>query len=1033
MNELESPTQARMMLLRREATTALQQARAKPAARKVTTANPIPVVATTALQQARVKQNRSVPSVLDTIVLTPLAPLPSPTRPRTEAAESSQERNRSPSPWKPHRPWSSPSRAAAFVMPSSTLPPARVAAIDHLVLSSRIAKKPHLRKLSSLEFEVANLPSEQPITAKRRQRAHSVESPRKPAAVSSIPLIKLRAADMLERQAGATLPSRKSPDIPAELRLVWPPPKPAISALSPPTGTSDPVYPLACAACAGGVPYRWSKSRRSMHTVCDTCFLTNFATPRSFTNPLTPTGPSDSIWRHPLTSLATPSVNDARWSSVRISPSNPDFVLVFQGLRHLATLPTVQARYCRALFLASQYETSATFRVNEMDVVAFFVRIVIQCSLEQLPLPSSTSFRGDQHVFMSWPHLQEPGIWRPASLPRHTGPLHFADPSASAYTPVAQFKSPLNAEAHESLLAGHPHQAFLTNSIRVGFTLGAEPPVKAQPPIASSTVPASPELVQQEQLELSSGAVIKANSRDWWKIPLRFHPWFGVKRNGKTRGITHLTFGGTSSTNGSTSRVGIPKARLASWFAVANRINYMKAAYPGRKIVAAKLDARRAFRQCPIPIRDFWKTAQVFSGVRIVHVRLPFGATNSVDSMAQSISAVQDLAARAGIFVQSYVDDQFIIAYEDEIDSALAMIRRIWSDFGWELNTEKFESEGQPDSFKEFLGVQLDLANCTAAITPKRLAKIRELIASFNTSESVWSAKQLQSLAGTLNFVAAVIPFGRTFLSRLYSFAANPDPTLHDLVVLDLRWWQDVLLSFNGTASFAPPSAEQPVLHISTDAAKAGYGIVSPFTGEFAAGSWTAAELATSAINHREFGTMFLGADMFGEAVPGGFLVIHSDSKASVDTLTAAQAHEPIMINLLRAIVLLQLRNRFRVIPQFLPGHMNGLADMASRLHKLPPALAHFRQRKTPARTRANLGGILSSKSLMLPNPALSLATPPSPTSTNTANSSSTRPSPTLPWILWNAHQLVNPDTAVWSTSWSGYATPSCHTSQVKL
>ena len=862
------------------------------------------------------------------------------------------------------------------------------------------------------------------------RRQHSCEptrppsTPRKPstaneATPTTVALYRDTAPHAIVNLPNAIPPRTREPT-PAQFLVTWPPAPTLTATITPDTGAHTLSYPSACKHCAATL--RWPSSRsRPPFTICDNCYLSAYATPRQLPRPSLPTSLTSSTVSGPARLNTTTDnirplcVDDYRWASVRQHPTNTDTILVCRYNLPIASLPLRQARYIRAIILASSPPLSVKYRINENDVAAHIIAICITAPPNLWPTAPDSNFRGDQHTFMSWTHLLEPGALRPASLPRTLGPLHFADPSTSAYQSVASYNSPLNANNHDKLLHKHPMRAFLYNNINCGFPLLSEPPVKFRAPRADAFNTPSPALREQELVEINNNCVIEAADAQWLTVPLRFAPWIESRRNGKSRGITDLSFG-DNSTNACATRTPLMPSRLASWQAVAGRILYLKSLDPYRPVALAKLDASRAFRQVALAIRDFWKTAQIFSGRRIVHVRLPFGATNSVDLMSQSLSAVQDLAAELfGIFVQSYVDDQIIIDYADTIDQSVNRVRRLWQLLGWLVNAVKFETEGKPATSKDFLGVQINTVNCSVSITPKRLKSLHQLLHDWTSGAITPTPKRLMSLAGTLNFVSTVIPFGKTFLTRLYSAASSADPYISESVAVDLRWWQHALTAFNGTASFAPLSPDTPVVHVSTDAAKSGWGVVSPLTKEWAAGAWTQSEIDNSSTAHWEGGAVVIACDLFGTTAQRGLLVVHSDSIACVNVFNNCRAYDARLLTLLRCAVILQLKHGFRLVLEHIPGVHNVLADHSSRKHCLPPGHDSW-TRLRPTRQARLLGGALLSASPTPPSPALCHTAPQSTTSTSTADSTDINRSPSLPWILWNRLHWVNPDMAAFST-----------------
>jgi hypothetical protein len=423
---------------------------------------------------------------------------------------------------------------------------------------------------------------------------------------------------------------------------------------------------------------------------------------------------------------------------------------------------------------------------------------------------------------------------------------------------------------------------------------------------------------------------------------------------------------------------------------------------------------------CPLAQRDFWKTAHRVNGEDVVNTRLMLGATCSGDLMSMGVSAMQDLvAALISLFVESYVDDQLVVEVKSKFEPAMATLMQCWKIAKLPINPKKFATEGSPSTCTTFLGVLLDSVSCTAAITPKRVTSILGLISSWLSRQGSLSQKAFQSLAGTLNFVSEVIPFGRVFAKQFYD-PANWDKPLSDIVAADLKWWAAAIRQYNGVACFQRVYANlRPNRHVATDAAKFGVGLVDPFAKQWAADTWSMEE-QTANIAAREFAGIVFACALWGPSVAGGFLFVYSDSFASVAVLTKCAASDVLLSSLLRVAANLQLQHRFRLVVRHIAGINNVLADHASRNEGGHPILQQFRKLDIPVQTRQLIGTILRSRSPLLASLEGSPITQRSEHLTSTAPPRVTPCQSILPWILWNSLRWDPPDMAAFSTSPAG-------------
>ena len=100
------------------------------------------------------------------------------------------------------------------------------------------------------------------------------------------------------------------------------------------------------------------------------------------------------------------------------------------------------------------------------------------------------------------------------------------------------------------------------------------------------------------------------------------------------------------------------------------------------------------------------------------------------------------------------------------------------------------------------------------------------------------SKRQLQSLAGSLNFACRAVQGGRTFLRRVIDCVNRLRHSSHRCRLnsqfrADIKWWQQFLFTFNGRSMML--DFQHPVVS-QTDASFLGYGAVC--FDDWFAGSW---------------------------------------------------------------------------------------------------------------------------------------------------------------------------------------------------
>ena len=867
--------------------------------------------------------------------------------------------------------------------------------------------------------------------------------------------------------------------------------------------------PTTCHAC--GAALRWTPP--ALYTHCPVCQLSAYPHPRSlpaavapadtlpaslmgeqavtpmdithaiaFTSALTavecgyPDGVSSLLLRQrPLV------VDDYRWATLRQHPTQPDAVIVCRYDVAIAVVHRRLAAWWRCVLLrrwSGANVSSAVVRCHEGDVAAGVIAWLL--ALHRLP-PASwalaarrlgrppSDFPGDHHVFMAVDLLLEAPTCRFACLPSFSGPLPPGHPAHSAYTELhtvtaTDRQSPLNAEAYRRLFVGHPLHAYMVNSIRVGFSLfAASMPIPPPRTVSAATTQRGPGPTPDQLLAMPPTAVAEfelggfVDASTWTTVHTQ--PWFALpKDDGGQRGIANLSDGGVDSVNAHIIR---PRSllgaiRFASFKRIARRICYLKRTQPGASVVIFKTDKRRAFRQLALPYRERWMTGHAFLGdVVAVHSRVPMGARSALEIQCSVSWAAADLAARQwGLSLEVYVDDDTATVLAQDATDAETRVFGLARALGWEIHMGKYAADGFPAEVKDVLGVRFDTVNCTASVTPRRAARLAEmlghLLSGTPASPVFTSARDLSSLTGKLAFVATVIPFGKLFLRSLYhataaataslddrhelrlgrrrhshtSLASSPAISVTGDVLRDLQWWRSALVELNGAASFGE-SAQTHVVRVATDASKHGYGMLCFTTSEYSGGRWRANEQQLGSTAHWEAAAVVFAAATWSSVATGGVMELQSDSMATVLCVDRLHALDHRMHTLLTLLCVIQLRSRFRLRLSHVRGVDNAGPDAVSRGKPLPPMYVNFSRVTVPPSIRGR--GINSPPLWATPlSPVAAPLDAPASTTGTDSRLSEVYCAPTatpFPWQIWS--EPPRTPAASCSSSSAGCSTPS--------
>ena len=147
-----------------------------------------------------------------------------------------------------------------------------------------------------------------------------------------------------------------------------------------------------------------------------------------------------------------------------------------------------------------------------------------------------------------------------------------------------------------------------------------------------------------------------------------------------------------------------------------------------------------------------------------------------------------------------YLDDFFIKAETfDDCISALNTLIFLLRKLGFQINWNKVVD---PTTKLIFLGIEIDSIDMCLRLPDDKLSQVRQELSQFAARKRA-SKKQLQSLAGKLNFCASVVYGGRVYSRRIIDAlnrlkADNHKVMLCGSIKADITWWQSFMANFNG-------------------------------------------------------------------------------------------------------------------------------------------------------------------------------------------------------------------------------------------
>lgn len=352
----------------------------------------------------------------------------------------------------------------------------------------------------------------------------------------------------------------------------------------------------------------------------------------------------------------------------------------------------------------------------------------------------------------------------------------------------------------------------------------------------------------------------------------------------------------------------------------------------------AKVDLQAAYRHVKLSDHSKQVTGLKWQfGQKTVYLRdtrLCFGSKLAPGIFHRITQAVRRMLIRRGLTATVvYLDDFFIKAntFQDCL-AAMNILISLLRKLGFAINWRKVVD---PTTRIIFLGIEIDSIAMCLRLPDEKLIQVRHELSLFLHRKRA-SKKQLQSLAGKLNFCASVVYGGRVFSRRIIDTInllkeGNHKIKLSSSIKADILWWHSFMISFNGRSMLLD---KQPVTSVFTDSCNLGAGAI--YNGDWFYTNWKLdwPEVANFHINGKEILAVFLAICRWAPAWANKRIYIQSDNVTSVATINRGTSANPFIMSSLRSLFWLSAKFNFHIKAKFLPGLSNTVADNISRAHE---------------------------------------------------------------------------------------------------
>ena len=297
-------------------------------------------------------------------------------------------------------------------------------------------------------------------------------------------------------------------------------------------------------------------------------------------------------------------------------------------------------------------------------------------------------------------------------------------------------------------------------------------------------------------------------------------------------------------------------------------------------------------------------------------------------------------------FITNYLDDFLFIAI---LEQGCYHIMVIFHETCKVIGIPVAENKTRwPDTEVVFLAILINGISKTLSIPEEKRLKAVDWLRLCCENRKV-TVKQLQSLAGLLNFLHRAIYPGRAFTRRIYAKISGRTATLkpHHHVRVDTELKSDCgtwlqFLQTNDMTNFCRPFIDLNKMITATDIKlfsdssanlKLGFGGVYNSV-EYFFGQWEVGYIKKSkpSIEYLELYAVCIGLTIWIHKFPNCRILLHCDNMSVVSMINKTTSGCRKCMSLIRYLVLLGLKFNTRVFAQHILGVRNELSDSLSRL-----------------------------------------------------------------------------------------------------
>ena len=272
-----------------------------------------------------------------------------------------------------------------------------------------------------------------------------------------------------------------------------------------------------------------------------------------------------------------------------------------------------------------------------------------------------------------------------------------------------------------------------------------------------------------------------------------------------------------------------------------------------------------------------------------------------------------------GHSIWNYIDDFLCVALPSKINGTFNRLQTHLAELGLSISIKKLVP---PSTNVTCLGIIVDTVELSTYIPIKKLQVIKEMCKQWS-NKSVCTKKELQSLLGSLLYVAKCVKYAKFFLNRMLTLLCENTKTkiieITRVFKQDLSWFQQFLTMFNGVSFFN----YTPSKSVHLDACPTGLGAIFD-TQVYAMtlpGSWLNMNIA-----YTEMINILVALKVWHKKWSGHKVLVKCGNQAVVSVLSTVKTRDSTLSKYARNIFVW-----LSIMAVHVPGKLNPVADLLSR------------------------------------------------------------------------------------------------------